>query len=104
MALHDVLNLPLWCGPVSPTFPAHFAGLVPSNAMFVGGMRRGRLLVEPDVFETPAVVDAVGHQCQPLDPRLPAGGSGRVKEDRSNPGLGEQALDLPYDLFALYRV
>src|SRR5205807_695062 len=62
------------------------------------------LFVEPDVFHAPAVIDAIGHQCQALDPGLPAGGSGRVIEHRANTRLGEDALDLPYDLFALYRV
>ena len=47
------------------------------------------LIVEPDVFHAPAVVDAVGHQCQALDPGLPAGGAGRVVEDRPDPRLGE---------------
>src|SRR5438132_8150506 len=55
--------------------------------------RPPKLLVEPDVFHAPAVVDAVGHQRQPLDPGLPAGASGRVVEDRPDPRLGEDALD-----------
>ena len=37
-------------------------------------LRRPRLVVEPDVFEAPAVKDAVDHHSQTLDPRLPARG------------------------------
>src|SRR5205823_57713 len=47
---------------------------------------------------------AVGHQRQPLDPGFTAGGSGRVVQYRADPRLGEDALDLPYDLLSLYRV
>src|ERR1700752_2916953 len=59
---------------------------------------------EPDVFHAPAVVDAVGHQGQVLDPGLAAGGAGRVVEHRPDTCLGEDAFDLPHGLFALYRV
>src|SRR6516164_4976236 len=62
------------------------------------------LFIEPDVFHAPAVVDAVGHQGQILDPGLAAGGAGREVEHRADPGLGEHALDLPDDLFAFFRV
>jgi hypothetical protein len=66
--------------------------------------RRRPLFVEPDVFHAPAVEDAVGHQAQVLDPGLPAGGDSRVKKHRADLCLGEDPLDLPNDVFALYWI
>ena len=43
--------------------------------------QRSPLFVEPDVFEPPAVVDAVDHDGQAFDPGLPAGPAARVKDD-----------------------
>src|SRR5215469_11710736 len=43
----------------------------------------GGLFIEPEVFEAPAVVDAVDHRGEPLDIRLPAGRRSRVINDRS---------------------
>ena len=63
-----------------------------------------RAIVEPDVFHPPAVIDAVGHQGQVLDPGLPAGGARRVEQHWAHSRLGEYALDAPYDLLALDRV
>src|ERR1700731_851220 len=39
------------------------------------------LLIEPHVLEAPAVIDAVDHDRQTLDPGLPAGAAGWVKDD-----------------------
>src|SRR5262249_27266353 len=47
-----------------------------------GAPRTARLLVEPDVFHAPAVVDAVDHRRQPVDPGLPAGRGDPVENDR----------------------
>src|SRR6266566_763338 len=44
-----------------------------SAAHCLGADAEFGLLVEPDVFETPAVEDAVDHHSQTLYPRLPAG-------------------------------
>src|ERR1700730_5246481 len=62
------------------------------------------LLVAPDVFHAPAVVDAVGHQRQVFDPGPPAGGAGRIEKHRAHARLREDTLDLPHQLLALFRV
>ena len=63
-----------------------------------------RLLVQPDVFHTPAVIDAVGHRREALDPRLKAARRGGVEGDRPEIGFRQPALDLPDDFLALFRV
>ena len=65
-------------------------------------LNKTRLFVQPDVFHAPAVVLAVDHDGQVLDPGLPAGGDSRVKKHRADLCLGENSLDLPNDVFALY--
>src|SRR6516164_1475678 len=67
-------------------------------------IRRRPLFVEPDIFHAPAVEDAVGHQGQVLDPGLPAGGDSRVKKHWADLFLGENPLDLPNNVFALYWI
>src|SRR5271163_2547281 len=62
------------------------------------------LFVEPDVFEAPAIVDAVDHDRQTLDPGLPAGAAGRVKDDRSDRSFRQHPFELPDDLLALFRI
>ena len=62
------------------------------------------LIVEPQVFEARAVVDAVDHQGQPLDPRLPAGGLTGIEDDRANAVVGQLPFDLPDQLPALLAV
>src|SRR6516165_1870373 len=62
------------------------------------------LFVEPDVFETPAVIDAVAHDRQPLDPGLPAGCPARVGDDRPDRVLLQFPVDLPDQLLALLLV
>src|ERR1051326_5076578 len=59
------------------------------------------LLVEPDVFHPPAVVDAVGHHRVPLEIGLPAARPGWVEEHRPEGSFGQFALGLPDDFFAL---
>ena len=60
------------------------------------GARPMALSVEPDVFEAPAVVDAVDHRRKPVDIRLPATRSARMVNDRSGSVLGKSPLDLPH--------
>ena len=61
-------------------------------------------MVEPDVFEAPAVVDAVDHHRQPLHLRLPAGREAFVSYDRARPLLLQFLVDLPYQRLALLLV
>src|SRR6266446_1044490 len=61
-------------------------------------------IVEPEVFEPPAVVDAVDHRREPLDVGLSAGRGAAVKNDRSGAVLGQPPLDLLYQLLALLLV
>src|SRR5215472_14466614 len=63
-----------------------------------------RLLVEPDVFETPAVEDAVDHHPQVLDARLPAGREPEVIDDRPRLVLLQSLVDLPHQALALILV
>src|SRR5260370_35861910 len=62
------------------------------------------LFVEPDVFEAPAIVDAVDHDRQTLDPGLPAGAAGRVKDHRADRSFRQYPFELPDDLLALFRI
>src|SRR5271168_1816287 len=62
------------------------------------------LLVEPDVFEAPAVIDAVDHRRQPLDVRLPAGRSAVVPNYRPRAVLLQLLVDLPDQLPAFLLV
>src|SRR5262249_41641830 len=63
-----------------------------------------RLVGEPEVLEARSVVDAVDHQGQPLDPRLPARRLPRIEDDRPDIVLGQLAFDLPHQLSALLAV
>src|SRR5690242_13948253 len=58
-----------------------------STAPYSQATRRigGPLFVEPDVLHPPAVEDAVDHQSEPLDMRLPARPIATVEDDR--PGI-----------------
>src|SRR5262245_64717723 len=59
------------------------------------------LLIEPHVLEAPIVVNAVGVQDEAFHVRMPAGGGARIRDDGARQILGEPALDLPHQLFAL---
>src|SRR6202040_2301707 len=61
-------------------------------------------LVEPDVLHTPIIKDAVLHQGQTLDLRLPAGALSHEEDDRAHRILDQLALDLPDQLLALRRI
>src|SRR5437588_7581629 len=62
------------------------------------------LFVEPEVFEAPAVVDAVGHDGQVPDLRIPAGRASGVKYDRPGAVLDQALLELPHQSFALLDI
>src|SRR5215468_4430463 len=62
------------------------------------------LFVEPDVFHAPAVVDAVDHQCQPLDLGPPTDPSAIVVDDRPRVVLRQLAFDFPRQGFALLLI
>src|SRR6266404_8608115 len=55
-----------------------------------------RLIVDPEVLEARAVVDAVDHQGHALDPRLPAGCLTGLEDDRADIVLGQSSFDLPH--------
>src|SRR6266851_2347926 len=63
-----------------------------------------RLFVEPYVFQSEIVDDAVCHHRPALDPRLPAISKAVVEDDRSRAIRGELSLDLPNQLLALIDV
>src|SRR5215469_8286266 len=60
--------------------------------------------VEPEVFESRAVVDAIDHRCQVLDVWFAAIRCARIRQDRARVVFDEFPLDLPYNLFALLGV
>src|ERR1700720_3828394 len=62
------------------------------------------LFIQPDVFEAPAIVDAVDHYRQALDPGLPAGAAGRVKDDWANRSFRQYPFELPDNPLALFRI
>src|SRR5258708_21692610 len=64
----------------------------------------GLLLVQPDVFEAPAVEYAVDHDLQTLEPRLPAGRKAQVIDDRSRLIFLQPAIDLPHQPLAFLLV
>src|SRR5207245_994235 len=61
-------------------------------------------VVEPEVFETEAVVDAVDHHGHPFHLRVPAGRLTGVKDDRPRAVFRQSPLDFPYQLLALVLV
>src|SRR5215831_224261 len=60
--------------------------------------------VEPHILHPPAVENAVVHQRQPLDLRLPASTLAHEEDDRADRVFDQFALDLPHQLLALDRV
>src|SRR3546814_1705211 len=79
----------------------------PRSAQWQETDRRRRdpgLPVEPDVLVPPAVVDAVHHDGDALDLRLPAPGTDGVEDDRPGHGLLQPAVSLPDPLLALLPV
>ena len=62
------------------------------------------LFVEPDILHAPAVEEAVDHDRQPLDLRLPAGREAVVEEDRPSAILLQFLVDVPHQMAALFLV
>src|SRR6266567_4239159 len=65
---------------------------------------RGGLLVQPQILEAPAIVDAVRHNGQALELRLPAIRHARIEQDRSGVVLHQLPFDLPHQPFAFLYV
>src|SRR4051812_14529284 len=66
--------------------------------------RRSALLVEPDVFHAPAVVDAVCHDVQVLDPGPPAAIADWEEQHWAHRRFGQLFFDFPNELLPLLRV
>src|ERR1700720_3952749 len=62
------------------------------------------LLVEPDVFHAPAVVDAIDHRRQTFRLGVPAGCAPRLKNDRPRSLLLQCSIDIPDQLSAPLQV
>src|SRR5262249_30772755 len=77
--------------------PSAFSSCPPGNRPFMS-------FVEPDVFHAPAVEDAVDHEGQPLNVRLPTRPAAAVEDDRSSIVLRQLAFDLPNQLLAVLLV
>src|SRR6266404_916774 len=84
------------------SFP--FVSLSLSCAPFAGFVKDRRLLIEPNVFETPAVEDTADHRRQAPHPRLPAGRLAVVSDDRPGSVLLQFLVDLPHQLLAFFLV
>src|SRR5215469_9485330 len=65
--------------------------------------RKG-LIVEPDVLEARAAIEAVDHLGHALDPRLPAGRLTGIEDYRADIVLGEPPFDFPHHLPAFLPV
>src|SRR6516225_1345017 len=87
------------------THPTGHYGITTVLPNIVGWVERREthrsLFVEPGVLEPPAVVITVDHHRVALEIRLPAGRRHRVEDGRARRVIGQLALDLPNDLFAL---
>src|SRR5579883_615144 len=62
------------------------------------------LAVQPDVLETPAVIDTVDHDGQSTDRCLLAGGGDSVREDGPHGVFDQPGFDIPYDGLAVRNV
>ena len=77
---------PAFCASAGPP-----AAITASNALVkvitksFNGLVPFALFVEPDVFSAIAVENAIDHQRQPLDVRLPAGCAAGIEDDRTAP-------------------
>src|ERR1700719_2796750 len=71
---------------------------------FIRRSFRYRLLIQPEVFEAPAIVLAVDHDRQALDLGLPAGRGAEMINDRTRAVLLQFLVDLPDELTALLRI
>ena len=68
------------------------------------GRASKELLVKPDVFHAPAVVDAIDHRRQTFHLGVPAGRAPRMKNDRPRPLLLQCFIYIPDQLPAPLRV
>src|SRR5215469_14397133 len=100
-------------GYISPPGPSAVTGGAPpvknaGNRWITGGRPSDKVThasaVEPDVLHAPAVVLAVGHDGEVLDPRLSAGAEAHVVDDRPRAVLLELPVDLPDQPLALVAV
>src|SRR5436189_3604972 len=81
--------------------------VVRTKAWRSSGQRLGLapvLFVQPEVFETVPVIDAVDHRSVALDIRVPAGAGSVVPQDRPRRILSQLAFDRPDQLLALCGV
>src|SRR5438045_9539964 len=76
----------------------------PENGRKVGLRVNTKLMVEPDVFHAPAIVDAVDHDGQPFDLGVPADAAAVEVDQRLGVVLGQPPLDLPDEPLALFLV
>src|SRR4051794_23407789 len=92
-------------GQAPPAFAkarAHHLLAVDVPAAASGG--RTPLLVEPNVLEAPAFINAVDHDRHAFDIGLHAGGAARMKHDGPRPVLLQPPVDLPNQFPALFLV
>src|SRR5215472_10189582 len=75
-----------------------------SGHQSIVGKAPKELLVEPDVFDAPAVVDAIDHRRQTFHLGVPAGRAPRMKNDRPRSLLLQCRIDIPDELPAPLRV
>src|SRR5688572_16929682 len=69
------------------------------------GPKGTRLLaVEPDVLETPVIVDRIDGDVHPLDLGMPAGGAATVRDHRTGAILLQLLVDLPHQRAPLLEV
>src|SRR6516165_4257226 len=83
--------------------------LLCDDAGVAAGLRRScaghrHLLIQPNVLEARAVVDAIYHLRHPLHPRLVADRGAGVKEDRPDIVPDQLSFDVPDQLPPLLRV
>src|SRR5262249_62346679 len=62
------------------------------------------LLIQPDVFHPPVIVDAVDHHSQPFDFGVPADAAAVEVDERLGVVLGQPPLDLPDGPLGLFLV
>src|SRR6516225_8470074 len=90
--------IPRWLGAIVRVPPWFVATLV--STRWQGPL----LLVEPGVFHTRTIGDAVDHDRQALHVGPPAGGAAVVEDDRPSAVLRQSSLDLPHQLLAPFLV
>src|SRR5712692_7924301 len=96
------------CGELRPTTcgdPAHFQALAEAKSGYRRAARDGPdPAIQPQNLEAPAVVDAVRHDGQSLELRLPAIGDAWVEQDGPGIVLHQLPFDFPHQPFAFLDV